>query len=196
MGADQIDDGAIGPDELAERSIGPDQLALQSIGPDQLAPDSVRAAHIQTNAVGATEIADGSVGMAEVELPAATVLNGDALLEGGDNYLFGSAPPFTPRASGTCLVTVTASIYTADGDNSDVAWLQTAREEDGTRRTRDSLEGPLFPHIPDKTTGNLTTTFVWDVTAGRATRFGCFVFVDDVEFKDDGLKCWTSYLCQ
>jgi hypothetical protein len=196
VGADEIDDGSIGPDDLAEHSIGPDQLAPQSIGPDQLAPDAVRSAHIQTQAVGASEIADGAVGMAEVELPAGSALNGDLVLDRGDNYLFGSGPAFTPPASGRCLVTVDAWIYTGDGDNADVAWLQTAREEDGNRQTRDTLEGPLFPAIADKSTGNATTTFVWTVTAGRPTRFGCFVFVDDASFEGDTLSCRASWLCQ
>jgi hypothetical protein len=196
VGTDQIGDGSIGPDDLAERSIGPEQLALQAIGPEQLAPDAVRAPHIQAAAVGASEIADGSVGMAEVELPAGSALQGDLVLAGGDNYLFGTAPAFTPSANGKCLVTVTASIYTANGANADDAWLQTAREEDGNRRARDPLEGPYFPHFADRSAGTLTTSYVWDVAAGRPTRFGCFVFVDDATFENDTLTCRTSWLCQ
>ena len=195
VGSDQIDDGSVGPDDLAPGGIGPEQIAEQAIGPDQIAPDAVRAAHIQSNAVGSTEIVDGSVGMAEVNLPAETVLNGDAVLDGGDNFLFGSAPTFTPSASGRCLVTVTAWVYTADGANEDLAWLQTARDE-GNAKARDTLEGPNFPHIPDKSSGSVTTTFVWSVTAGKPTRFGCFVFADDTSFIGDGVKCRTSYLCQ
>ena len=156
----------------------------------------MRAAHIQTNAVGASEIADGAVGMAELDLPGASAGNGYATLDGGDNYLFGNAPTFTPPASGKCLVTVTASVFTADGANTDLAWLQTAREENATQRTRDPLDGPLFPRIPDDSTGTLSATYVWDVTAGRPTRFGCFVFVDDAEFVGDNLTCRTSWLCQ
>lgn len=206
VGADQIDDGSIGPEELAEHSIGPDHLAPQAVGsdqlapdavgPDQLAPDAVRAAHIQANAVGASEIANGAAGMSEVELPAETVWNGEFTLTGGDNFLFGSAPVFTPPASGRCLVTVTAWIHSDDGNDAGLAWLQTTREEEGSKPLRDTIEGPRFPAIPDKSTGNATTTFVWPVTAGRKTRFGCFVFPSDTSFQGDGVWCRTSYLCQ
>jgi hypothetical protein len=196
VGTDQIDDGSIGPDDLAERSIGPDQLALAAIGPDQLAPDAVRSEHVQANAVGASEIADGAVGMAEVDLPAAAAENGSLVLGGGDNFHFGGAPVFTPPASGKCLVTTTASVFTANGANTDTAWLQTAREEEGTKRERDPLLGPYFPRFPDDSSGTMTTSYVWDVAAGRPTRFGCFVFVDDATFEDDTLTCRTSWLCQ
>jgi hypothetical protein len=38
----------------------------------------------------------------------------------------------------------------------------------------------------------VTTSFVWHVTGGRATRSGCFVFVDETQFVGDALRCRTS----
>jgi hypothetical protein len=197
IGGEDLAPGSIGADAIAEDGVGAEQIGDGAVGSSEIAANAVGAVHIANDAVGTIEIAAGAVGMAEVDLPIGNAGNGtpDLTLDSGDNYHFGNATTFTPSANGKCLVITTATIYTEDGQNADLAFLQTAREENLTQ-SRDLLDAPIFPRIPDKSTGSLTVSAVWDVTANRATRFGCYVFVDDTSFVGDGLRCRTTYSCQ
>jgi hypothetical protein len=207
VGPQQIANQAVDSEKLAPGAVGTLNLAEDAVGTEQLAPGSVHSYHITAGAVGASqiadgtvgaaELADGSVGMAEVDLPAGNAGNGveSLVLGAGDNYHYGNAPTFVPSAAGRCLVVSTVTIYTDDGPNTDMAWVRTAREEDGVD-SHDGLDAPIFPRIPDESHESMTLASVWDVTAGEPTRFGCFVFVADTDCRNDTLLCRTSYFCQ
>jgi len=207
VGSQQIANHAVDSAKLAPGAVGTLNLAQDAVGTEQLAPDSVRSHHIAAGAVGASQIADGSVGaaeladgslgMAEIDLPAGNAGNGtqSLTLASGDNYHYGDATTFTPSATGRCLVMSTVTIFTGDSDNTGQAWVRTAREERGID-SHDGLDAPLFPNIAKQGRESMTLSSVWDVNAGEATRFGCFVFVRDADFRDDLVWCRTSYLCQ
>jgi hypothetical protein len=155
---------------------------------------------IAANAVGSAEIADGSVDMADTR-------NWMGFNIGYAYFVGGSGNPaitiwgttFTPSANGTCLVIANAFITSGGNANDDPQpTLDTAVDRGGSIASDPYVDIPFSPQDVD---GNedltASTTYIWSVNGGQATRFGCQVSDPDGDWDtDEVVRCRFSYICQ
>lgn len=156
---------------------------------------------IAANAVGSAEIANGSVDMADTTNwlghsgPAAV-----AFAAGSNNpaiYVWGAA--FTPSADGACMVIVNGLITSGGNANDDPQpTLRTAVDRNGAISSDTSFPMPFTPQDIDENEDlTASVSYVWSVTAGQATRFGCLVSDPDGDWDtDETVQCRVSYICQ
>jgi hypothetical protein len=155
---------------------------------------------IAANAVGSAEIADGSVDMADTRnwLGHASSYSGFAAGTGNpDIYLWGAS--FTPSASGSCLVIVNSLITSSGYASSDPQPdLDTVVDRGGSVSIDTSFLMPFSPQDVDANQDlTASTSYVWSVNGGQATRFGCRVSDPDGDWdEDEFVRCRISYICQ
>ena len=155
---------------------------------------------IAANAVGSAEIADGSIDMADTRnwmgfnIWAADFVGGSG---NPDITIWSTA--FTPSANGTCLVIANAFITSTGNANADPQpTLDTAVDRGGSISSDPYVDMPFSPQDVD---GNedltASTTYIWSVNGGQATRFGCQVSDPDGDWDtDETVRCRISYICQ
>jgi hypothetical protein len=163
---------------------------------------------IAANAVGSAEIADNSVDMADTRNWMGSHLDSDYFgsADGrGYIYLYGSS--FTPSADGSCMVIANAWIRSSSGGSASSGGSPTLGTfmnfiGDSYNRPDPTVPVPFSPgDVDDEHPITASATWVWAVTGGRATRFGCFVSDPDgiagTDWdSDEYISCRISYICQ
>jgi hypothetical protein len=156
---------------------------------------------IAANAVGSSKIVDGGVDMADTvnwmdsSADSATFSSGDYI------YLYGRS--FTPSANGQCMVMVSAAIVsTGSADTGTPPLLDTIRSINGGAPSVDPVTQIPFSagDVTSSQPIGASVNWVWNVTAGQATRFGCRINDPDGTGADWGsdetARCRIAYICQ
>ncbi len=174
-------------------------IADNAVATAKIANSAVTTVKIADDAVTAPKIADDAVGMAALnhnETMGQFSAYNRTLSSGGGQYIM-SGSFFTPPADGKCQVVVDAVIYTA-GSASDEPrpYIKTAKSENGTNSS-DAWYERYFPsNVNSGMKTAVTASYLWDVYQGRQTKFGCYVYNSNNDWRDDEyVACAVSYIC-
>jgi hypothetical protein len=110
----------------------------------------------------------------------------------GYNYLMNSST-FTPTHSGKCLVMTHAEVNTASTDVYNGSFVRTAAATNGGSPSMDGNYGQYLTPT-GKSYATISTSNVWDVSAGNSYEFGCMIHADG-DFIGNYANCRTTYMC-
>jgi hypothetical protein len=206
-----IGTGAVGSDEISNNSITVDDIGSNAVGSDEIVDNSIAVDDIGTGAVGSDEIINNSitaddigpdaVGMSEID-ESDTMGKGssgatDLIKDGGDQYIW--ATTFTPSADGKCLVNVDATISSSGtGNDPKHPYMRTAKYTGTGGSEKDNWDDRYFSETAhdDGRNANATAVYIWPVTGGQQTKFGCYVYNYDNNWDDDEtVTCHVAYIC-
>jgi hypothetical protein len=121
----------------------------------------------------------------------------DLIKDGGDQYIW--ATTFTPSADGKCLVNVDATISSSGtGNDPKHPYMRTAKYTGTGGSEKDNWDDRYFSETAhdDGRNANATAVYIWPVTGGQQTKFGCYVYNYDNNWDDDEtVTCHVAYIC-
>ncbi|MGH9319395.1 MAG: hypothetical protein ACRD3V_05840 [Vicinamibacteria bacterium] len=114
----------------------------------------------------------------------------------GDNYIFESLD-LIPDNDVTCIITATLAVSSAGANAADfTSGLSTAlRDVTAGTDDNDTNYGEWHSYLPIGEHGTVSKTSFWDLGAGNAYRFGCYISAFGPYVGDEAL-CSVAYVCR
>lgn len=139
-------------------------------------------------------IAPGGVDMAAVNVPIGTTSSSghSPLLD--STHLYNIAP-FTPAASGACLVTSSVQVHTTAPNSAQGPFMRVAYKRNGADHNDGVYGHYLASNGQAGYQPSVSRTTVVPVTAGDTYEFGVFLGSADATWQGDQAAVRTTYLC-
>ena len=113
-------------------------------------------------------------------------------LSSGENFILGT--PFTPRASGKCVVTASTQI-SGSANTSLGPFYRIAIRHGTDAPINDGLYGHYFTPNPSGFADDMTRSSVISVTGGQPVQFGAYLGFPEVDWQGDSADVHLTYMC-